>query len=227
MIGAAIFDLDGTLFTGHVWQGLPRYLRLRRCNRRWLYVFLIFHMPLGILSRVGLLEGERMRQTWSRHMPWMLRGMSVAEGARAFAWVADEHVMPLLRPDVATLLREHRARGERIILLSGAFQPLLETIGERLGADVNLGTRPDQRDGYYTGGVLEPVCQGRGKATRLRAYLAEEGSDVDLTASSGYADSVFDLPVLEMVGCPVAVYPDRELAAIAAQRDWPVQGQPE
>jgi len=223
---AAIFDLDGTLFTGHVWQGLPRYLRLRRRNRRWLYTFLATHMPLGILSRVGLLDGERMRQTWSRHMAWMLRGMSVAEGARAFAWATDEHVMPLLRPDIAALLREHRARGDRIILLSGAFQPLLETIGERLGADVTLGTRPEQRDGRYTGGALEPICQGRGKALRLRTYLAGEGSDVELTASSGYADSIFDLPVLEMVGRPVAVYPDEALAAAAARRGWTICGRP-
>ncbi len=221
---AAIFDLDGTLFTGHVWQGLPRYLRLHRRNRLWLYTFLATHMPLGILSQVRLLDGEKMRQTWSRHMPWMLRGMSVTEGARAFTWIADEHVLPLSRPDIVALLREHQARGERIVLLSGAFQPLLETIGERLGADVSLGTQPEQRNEHYTGRALEPVCQGKGKAARLRTYLAEEGSDVDLTACSAYADSIFDLPVLEMVGRPVAVYPDQELAALAAQRGWPVCG---
>ena len=225
-VSAAIFDLDGTLFAGHVWQGIPRYLRMRRRNRLWLYTFLATHMPLGFLSQMGLVDGEKMRQTWSRHMSWMLRGMSVAEGARAFTWVTDEHVLPLLRTDVAALMREHQARGELIILLSGAFQPLLETIGERLGADVNLGTRPARQDGRYTGRALEPVCQGRGKAARLRSYLAEEGNDIDLTASSGYADSIFDLPVLEMVGHPVAVYPDAELAALATRRGWAICGEP-
>lgn len=226
LISAAIFDLDGTLFAGHVWQGIPRYLRLRRRNRLWLYTFLATHMPLGVLSKIGLVDGDKMRQTWSRHMAWMLRGMSVAEGVRAFTWVADKHVLPLLRTDVIALLREHQAQGERLILLSGAFQPLLEIIGERLGADVNLGTRPAQKDGRYTGQALEPVCQGRGKAARLRSYLAEEGGDIDLAASSAYADSIFDLPVLEMVGRPVAVYPDAELAALATQRGWTICGEP-
>jgi len=232
MVSAAIFDLDGTLFTGHVWEGLPLYLRLHRRNRLWLYIFLATHMPLGVLyhikgskaalSQMGLLDGEKMRQTWSGHMAWMLRGMSVAEGERAFTWVADEHVWPLLRADIASLLREHQARGERVILLSGTLQPLVSIIGERLGVDASLGTRPELRDGHYTGRVLEPVCQGSGKAARLRAYLDEEGSDVDLAASSGYADSIFDLPVLEMVGRPVAVYPDAELAPLAARLGWEI-----
>jgi len=219
---AAIFDLDGTLFTGHTWQGLSRYLRQRRRNRLWLYAFLATHVPLGFLCQANLMDGGKMRLLWSRHMSWMLRGMSVAEGARAFAWVTDEYVVPLLLPDVAALLREHRARGERVILLSGTFQPLLEVIGERLGVEVTIGTQLDQRDGRYTGRTLEPVCQGEGKAARLRAYLSGEGGDVDPGACSAYADSIFDLPVLEMVGHPVAVYPDEELAALAVQRGWPI-----
>lgn len=224
---AAIFDLDGTLFTGHVWRGFSRYMRWRRRNRRWLYAFMATHMPLGFLYQWHLMDGGEMRLIWSRHMAWMLRGMSVTEGARVFTWVAEEYVMPLLRPDVVALLREHQAQGERAILLSGAPQPLLEIIGERLGIEVAIGTQPEQRDGRYTGRMLEPICQGEGKAARLRAYLAGDGSDVDAGACSAYADSIFDLPVLEMVGHPVAVYPDEELAAAAVQQGWPIHGQSE
>lgn len=225
--GAAIFDLDGTLFTGNVWRGLSRYLRRRHRNRRWLYGFLATHIPLGFLYQLHLMGGGEMRLIWSRHMSWMLRGMSVTEGARVFTWVADEYVMPLLRPGVVALLREHQAQGERTILLSGAPQPLLEIIGEQLGMEVAIGTQPEQRDGRYTGRMLEPICQGEGKAARLRAYLAGEDSDIDLSACSAYADSIFDLPVLEMVGHPVAVYPDEELAAVAVQRGWSVYGRSE
>lgn len=221
-VSVAIFDVDGTLFTGHIWEGLLRYMRLQRRNLFWLYLFLAVHMPLGFLSRLKLMSEDGMRRRWSGHMAWMLRGMSLDEGKRAFAWIVEEHVWPLLREGVAALLRERRERGERIILLSGTLQPLLETIGERLGADAALGTQLEQRDGRYTGRSLEPICQGQGKAERLRAYLGRAGSDVDLSASCGYADSIFDLPALEMVGHPVAVYPDEQLAALAAQRGWEV-----
>ncbi len=223
--GAAIFDLDGTLFTGHVWEGLLRYIRLHRRNRFWLYLFLAVHVPLSFLSHLKLTSEDWMRRMWSGHLAWMLRGMSREEGERVFAWVVEEHVWPRLRKDVAALLRECRGRGERIILLSGTMQPLLEMIGARLGADVALGTQLEQRNGRYTGRSLEPICQGRGKAERLRSYLDGAGSDVDLSASAGYADSIFDLPVLEMVGRPVAVYPDGQLAALAARRGWEVHGE--
>lgn len=221
-ISAAIFDLDGTLFTGHVWLGLSRYLRLYRRNRLWLYAFMTTHLPLSLLYKMNLMDGGRMRTIWSRHMSWMLRGMSIPDGAQAFTWVTDEYVLPLLRSDVAALLREHQTRGEQVILLSGAFQPLLEVIGQRLDVGVVLGTQPERRDGHYTGRALEPACQGEGKAMRLRAYLAEEGNNVDLGACSAYADNILDLPVLEMVGQPVAVYPDEELATLAVQRGWPI-----
>jgi HAD superfamily hydrolase (TIGR01490 family) len=216
----AIFDLDGTLCSNPTWKGLARYIKLHRRNRRIHYIFMALHMPLFVLK---LADEGWARATWARHMPWMLHGMSLQEGQRVFRWIADEHLLPSQNPDIVALLQEHRARGERVILLSGTFQPLLEIIAERLGADVALGTQPAQRDGRYTGYTIGPACQGQGKAIRLRAYLAEAENDLDLGASSSYADSIFDRPVLEMVGHPVAVYPDEQLAALAAQRGWEVK----
>lgn len=222
MTTAAIFDLDGTLFSGHVWDGLFRHHRHHRCNRLLLYGYLGLHIPLWLPYKVGLVSGGYLRLTWARHMSWVLRGMSVGEVARAFDWVADEYVMPLVYTDVVAVLREHQAQGERVVLLSGALEGLLTTIGARLGVDTVLGTRVEVQNGRYTGRSLEPVCQGEGKAARLKTYLAEQGRDVDLSASYVYADSIFDLPVLEMVGHPVAVHPDEDLAALAVQREWPI-----
>jgi HAD superfamily hydrolase (TIGR01490 family) len=219
---AAIFDLDGTLFTGHTWQGVMRYLRRQRRNRRWLVLLLVTHVPLGYLARAGLAGRGRMRTTWARHMSWALRGMSEAEVGDAFEWIADVYAAPLFRSDVVALLREHKRRGDRVVLLSGTFEPLLEMIAARLGAEVAIGTRLAVRDGVYTGRTVEPTCQGEGKAERLREYLAGPGRDIDRSRSTAYADSVFDLPVLEMVGRPVAVYPDDELAATARERAWTI-----
>ncbi len=223
MTTAAIFDMDGTLCTNSTWKGLARYTKLHRHNRRWYYAFMTLHAPIFPLHRFKLISKGQARTVWAGHMPWMLRGMSLEQGERAFSWIVDEYLLPSQKPDIVALLREHKARGERVILLSGSFQPLLEIIAQRLGADVALGMQIEQREGRYTGRKLGPVCQGEGKAARLRAYLAEVGNDVDLSASSAYADSYFDLPVLDMVGRAVAVYPDGGLAELAAQRGWDVK----
>jgi HAD superfamily hydrolase (TIGR01490 family) len=223
-ITAAIFDLDGTLFNGHVWLAVTRHHRSQCVNRRWLYAYVALHMPLWFFHKLHLMSGERARYVWARNMAWALRGFEQAQAGAMFAWIADEYVTPLLRPDVVERLRYHQTEGQRVMLLSGAFEGLLAVVGERLGVDEVLGTRLEQRDGRYTGRALLPVCQGWGKAERLRAYLSGAGKCIDLTASYAYADSFTDRPVLEMVGHPVAVYPDERLAALAGQQGWPVLG---
>ncbi len=70
---------------------------------------------------------------------------------------------------------------------------------------------------------MPPLCFTEGKAQRLEAYLSAH-PEVDPAACTAYADTYFDLPAMERVGHPVAVYPEPRLAAVAAERGWPVIG---
>jgi fatty acyl-CoA reductase len=221
---AAIFDLDGTLFDGHVWFAVVQHHKTRRINRRWLYIYLAVHMPLWYLYKLRLISGERMRYFWTRNMSWTLRGFDQAQAKALFDWVTDEFIVPRLRSEVVECLRHHQAQGHRVVLLSGSFEGLLATVGQRLGIDDVLGTQLRQHDGRYVGSSILPICQGRGKAVRLRDYCVRTGQDIDLDASYAYADSITDLPVLEAVGHPVAVCPDEELAVLAHQRGWSIIG---
>jgi phosphoserine phosphatase len=74
-------------------------------------------------------------------------------------------------------------------------------------------------DGRYTG-VLEFYAYGEGKAEAIRKMATERGLDLD--ECYAYSDSATDLPMLEAVGNPVAVNPDKELKTIATERDWPI-----
>lgn len=221
----AIFDLDGTLFSGHVWYGVVRHHKTQRINRFWLYVYLIVHFPLWYLHKLRLLTGERARYLWARNMSWTLKGLTEAQTSAMFAWIADEYITPLLRTDVVVRLRDHQAQGHRVILLSGAFEGLLAAVGERLGVDEVLGTRLKRIDGRCTGASLPPIPQGDGKIQRLRAHLLESGIPVELTDSYAYADSITDRPLLEAVGNPVVVYPDQALADLALGSGWSVVGE--
>jgi phosphoserine phosphatase len=75
-------------------------------------------------------------------------------------------------------------------------------------------------DGVYTGELAAPFCYGEGKAEAIKAVAEAEG--YDLARSYAYTDSAGDLPMLEIVGHPVAVNPDRALEAIAYHRGWPI-----
>ena len=223
---AAIFDLDGTLFSGHIWQAVAQHHNSRQVNRRWLYVYMATHLPLWYLQKLHLTSGERARYIWARNMSWLLRGLEQAQAEEMFAWITDETIIPSLRMDVIEQLRRHQTEGHRVILLSGAYQGLLSVVGQRLGVRETLGTRLLMRNGRYRGSALAPVCQGRGKLDRLQTYLSERGKTIDLAASYAYADSLTDQYVLASVGHPIAAYPDQELAELARRQGWTILGAP-
>lgn len=221
---AAIFDLDGTLYTGHIVKGIVRHHRTQRVKRLPLYVFLATRMVLWPPWRLGLMSEATVRELWTRHLGWTVRGWTPQEAAAAFAWIAEQYVQPLVRPDVLARLRDHQAVGHRVILVSGTLAPLLAEIGFRLGVEETVGTPLVLRAGRYTGACELPVCQGAGKVLRLEAHLG--GDDhINWSQSYAYADSYTDLPLLERVGQPVAVYPDDQLAAHAQNRGWEIMGQ--
>ena len=219
---AAFFDLDGTLATVHVWQALAHHNRQQRVNRLALAWYMGTHYPQYLFHKLHLVSRDAAYTSWARDMPWLIGGLTLTRAQSVFDWVADRQVVPSIRPDVLTLLRQHQAQGHRVVLVSGTFQPLLETIGARLGVTECVGTRLEIRDGRFTGRATAPVCLGPGKVARVRQFLAEQGADIDLDASFAYGDGEWDVPVLETVGHPVAVYPEPGLLAQARQRGWPV-----
>lgn len=139
----------------------------------------------------------------------------------AFAWMCEHYVVPRLRPNMTTRIREHRSAAHRVIIVSGTFSPLLHEIGRHLGVADTVGTPLVVQEGRLTGACELPVCQGQGKVSRLERYLGSDGG-LQWSESYAYADSLSDLPLLERVGHPVAVYPDRELAAHAQANGWEV-----
>ena len=218
---AAIFDLDGTLYDGHITRAFQIHHRTHRVKRINLIVFFAVHLPLWWLTKAGLISRESMRERWAGDIAWLFQGWSAAEAQEAFQWIATSYILPRVYPNVLERLESHQNAGHRVILLSGTPSPLLEEIANSLEITESVGTPPRMRNGRYTGQAELPVCQGEHKAGRLLEYF-QETEDVDFAESYAYADSITDLPVLNLVGHPVAVKPDIELAQIAQETGWEV-----
>jgi phosphoserine phosphatase len=191
---AALFDFDGTLYTGHVWQDLVRHHRAARRSRFWTVAYVAWNMAPLPLYKAGLISREAFYHAWGETMGWLLHGWTLTEAQGLFERLTEEQIVPNLRPDVLERLHQHRAEG-----------PPLEV-----------------RDGRYTGRIVPPLCQGGGKPHRVQTYLAERSLQVDWAASFAYADRDTDIPLLSLVGRPVAVYPDDGLKAHAQAHGWPV-----
>ena len=136
----------------------------------------------------------------------------------------DEVISPIVFAEALELFDQHQAAGRHVVIVSSAPFEVVGPLGEFLGVDEVIATRAQiDADGNYTG-ELAFYAYGPYKADEIRKIAARE--DIDLSASYAYSDSVTDLPMLEAVGHPVAVNPDRELAREAKERDWEIAGLP-
>lgn len=219
---AAFFDVDGTLTATRVWQGLMDYFSSHRLRRATHLAYLILHYPLYLIRRVRLISEAAFRRPWAAHLAWYMRNYSLSEADKVWEWVVQEYVERHWRQDVCTLLARHRSNADLVVLVSGGPLPLLQRIGAQIGADHVIGTQFEVRNGRFTGRACEPICIDADKAILAKDYLEQQQLGVDLRASFAYADSISDLPLLEMVGHPVAVYPDRSLRMIALEKGWEI-----
>lgn len=221
-IKAAFFDVDGTLTTERVWRGVLEYYKQHSLRHWTSRLFWAYHLPLFFLHKAKLMSQSAFRKPWAAHLLWFLRGATPEEAKPVWDWVTTQYLGKVWRPEGVALIKEHKGRGDLVVLVSAGPTPLTERIAAELGADMAIGTLPLQRDGHYTGAVDGEVCIDENKATLVRKVLTARKVEIDFKASTAYADGGTDLELLEMVGNPVAFFPDEFLKPIAQKRGWKV-----
>ncbi|WP_408640976.1 HAD family hydrolase [Streptacidiphilus rugosus] len=212
---AAFFDLDKTViakssalaFSGPLYRG---GLINRRAVLKSAYAQFVF-----LAGGADHDQMEKMRQ----YLSSLARGWNVAQVREIVAETLHDLIDPLIYDEAASLIEEHHAAGRDVVIVSSSGSELVEPIGEMLGADHVIATRMAEADGRYTG-EIDFYAYAANKAVAIRRLAAEEG--YDLSRSYAYSDSATDLPLLEAVGHPFAVNPDRALRREAVARAWPV-----
>jgi HAD superfamily hydrolase (TIGR01490 family) len=214
---AAFFDLDKTIIakSSVLAFGRPLYregLLSRRTIVKTLYAQVVF-MLVGADEE----KMEKLRVA----MAAMTRGWNRDHVASIVRETLTEVIEPIIFAEAVELFDDHHAAGREVVIVSSSPLEVVEPLAEFLGADRSIATRPAvNAEGDYTG-ELEFYAYGPTKAVAIRELADKEG--VDLDACYAYSDSITDLPMLETVGHPVVVNPDRELARIAREREWEVR----
>ncbi len=130
-------------------------------------------------------------------------------------------ILPRLYPQMLALAYDHQDAGRRVYIMTAAAQELAESLARVLAFDGGIGSRlSDTRDGVFTGEPAGLFIYRAGKAQAVVELARREG--IDLAKSYAYSDSESDLPMLRVVGYPVAVNPDPELARVARAEGWEV-----
>ncbi len=129
-------------------------------------------------------------------------------------------VLPRVYPQMLRLAYDHQDSGRRVYIATASSQEMADMLAHVLGFHGGIGSRSEVVDGRFTGRDSDVFTYRDGKAQRISALAVDEG--IDLAASYAYSDSESDLPMLRLVGHPVAVNPDAELARIAVEEGWEI-----
>jgi HAD superfamily hydrolase (TIGR01490 family) len=210
---AAFFDLDKTVIAKSSTLAFSRpFYKGGLVNRRAV-------LKSSFAQFVYLLQGadedsmDRMRD----YLKTLCAGWPVDQVNAIVAETLHELIDPMVYAEAVALFDEHHAAGLDVVIVSSSGEEVVGPIGAMLGADHVVATRMVAEDGRYTGDI-EFYAYGEGKAVAMRELAEQHG--YDLSACWAYSDSYTDRPMLEAVGNPVAVNPDKALRRHAAEQGW-------
>jgi HAD superfamily hydrolase (TIGR01490 family) len=214
--GAAFFDLDRTLMSGSSGSQFGK-----------------------AAFRSGMVSRRQMTRWALQHLRYRLRGASDADTEELVAelrgllrgvperdlkrMVPDlmANILPRIYPQMLEEVRAHQDAGRPAFIVSAASHGVVELLARVLDMEGGIGSLYEvDEHGRYTGEIVGGLNYGALKIGPMRRFAAEH--DIDLGASWAYSDAISDLPMLELVGNPIAVNPDAELLAVARERGWQV-----
>jgi HAD superfamily hydrolase (TIGR01490 family) len=212
----AFYDLEGTLVSTNLVHTLAFYARRQQGLLKTVT------KSVGTLAKLPLFGATDLysRNVFNEFFFQSYKGES-QDRLRYFSEELFEDVLkPAIFPGTRELIAQSKKIGQRQIVISGALDFTIELLCKYLEIDEFVSNRLEFVNGYATGRILPPVMASATKAKWMREYAERE--DINLSESYAYSDSISDLPMLSIVGHPVAVNPDFRLKQTARQHDWAV-----
>ena len=210
----ALFDFDGTVISGYsAFAFIEEQIRRGHLSLRELGEL------LGAMVSFGL--GNMGFSAMMLASTQFLRGVREDSYAAFGRELFQSHIARKIYPESRALVQAHLRKGHTVAIISSATPYQIDPAAIDLGIEHVLCTRLEVEKGVFTGAVIRPTCFGQGKVSAAESLADQHG--VDLAKSFFYSDSDDDLQLLERVGNPRPLNPNKRLLGIAERRGWPVR----
>ncbi len=213
---AAFFDLDKTIIaTSSAYAFGKEFL-----HNGLISTGEALHISLAKATYMMMGQSSEHMDSTRDQLSAMVTGWKVEEVDRIVAETMHSVVTPAIYAEARELIAFHQAAGHLVVIISASAETLVRPIAAELGVDIIAATKLEIADGAFTGKVLY-YCKGPHKAQTISDIAHQQ--NIDLTHSFAYSDSATDIPMLKLVGHPVAINPDRALRKYALDHGWEIR----
>jgi len=213
----AIFDFDGTIYKYETYALMMDHVKYHPTYADKYKDFYYSIVPPYLGYKARLYSEANMKLALTQKYLNIFAEKTAADIDGYFGEIAEK-MQGDFNPLVIERMLQHHENGDIVMVVSGAYKPLLELALAVLPIDYIIGTEIPMQDGYVAPDTAIDHVQAQRKTELILATLGDEA--IDWENSYAYGDSTADLPVLKMVGNPVAVCPDVKLQAIVNRKKW-------
>lgn len=217
----AIFDFDGTLYMEETFKLLMNHLKEHPIYKSKYNRFYRAILPPYIANKLKLYPSTKMKARSMQLYLEAFEGLTTSEMNMYFDEL-KEKMQESFNPEIIARLKKHQAENIYTLLVSGAYTPFLHRVTEGITFHTIIGTDIFYKEDKVNTSAQIKHMNGIQKTTSILQAL--EGKQIDWENSYAYGDSYSDLPVLELVGNPVAVKPEEKLRSIAKEHGWEILG---
>jgi len=209
-----ILDLDGVILREQSQLIFLKYLSKNKIIGLFFYFKIYFWF---ILYKLGLVKNPKKIMDFAFSF---LKGKKVEDVEKIVEIFFTEKLREFIFPEITDIIKEHKARGMELLIISNAIDVIVGRVAEFLGIKNYICTQLEKTNGIFTGKILGNIVYGKNKVILAKEFILK--NNLNLSNSYTYTDHISDLDLLLMVSNPNAVNPDRFLLSEAKKRNWPV-----